>query len=213
MPASLANCTKIDEFNIEGNNVSELPVRTFRLYCQKIVFYKDLEREISNETVIWRWKRDQSESLTRIKPDPKALYLHSFLPSCNHSYNASLLGEQQSSPIPTILWLFSQSNSTLQHCWNSFSTILCLISTLVSMETILMEQMFLYLILLIELLRLPTTFECDFRDILISAANIFLLILRIIFFIAWKCWTMSPCPGITLNISQLGHPSNLLQFK
>ena len=26
IPASLANCTKIDEFNIEGNNVSELPV-------------------------------------------------------------------------------------------------------------------------------------------------------------------------------------------
>ena len=26
VPASLANCTKIDEFNIEGNNVSELPV-------------------------------------------------------------------------------------------------------------------------------------------------------------------------------------------
>ena len=51
VPASLANCTKIDEFNIEGNNVSELPVRTFRFYCQKIVFYKDLEREISNETV------------------------------------------------------------------------------------------------------------------------------------------------------------------
>lgn len=24
---------------------------------------------------------------------------------------------------------------------------------------------------------------------------------------------MSPCPGITLNISQLGHPSSLLQFK
>ena len=51
VPASLANCTKIDEFNIEGNNVSELPVRTFRLYCQKIVFYEDLEREIPNETV------------------------------------------------------------------------------------------------------------------------------------------------------------------
>ena len=29
IPASLANCTKIDEFNIEGNNVSELPVSTF----------------------------------------------------------------------------------------------------------------------------------------------------------------------------------------
>lgn len=173
VPASLANCTKIDEFNIEGNNVSELPVRTFRLYCQKIVFYKDLEREISNETVRWRWKRDQSESLTRIKPDPKALYLHSFLPSCNHSYNASLLGEQQSSPIPTILWLFSQSNSTLQHCWNSFSTILCLISTLVSMETILMEQIFLYLILLIEMLRLSTTFECDFRDYLYQQLTFF----------------------------------------
>lgn len=26
LPATLANCTKIDEFNIEGNNISELPV-------------------------------------------------------------------------------------------------------------------------------------------------------------------------------------------
>ena len=100
-------------------------------------------------------------------------FLPSFLPSCIHSYNASLLGEQQSSPIPTILWLFSQSNSTLQHCWNSFSTILCLISTLVSMETILMEQMFLYLILLIELLRLSATFECDFRDYLYQQLTFF----------------------------------------
>ena len=28
MPKSLGNCVNMDEFNIEGNNISQLPVRT-----------------------------------------------------------------------------------------------------------------------------------------------------------------------------------------
>ena len=36
LPATLANCTKIDEFNIEGNNISELPVSGKSLFINHI---------------------------------------------------------------------------------------------------------------------------------------------------------------------------------
>ena len=39
LPTTLANCTKIDEFNIEGNNISELPVSGKQLLSMKCVPY------------------------------------------------------------------------------------------------------------------------------------------------------------------------------
>ena len=52
VPASLANCTKIDEFNIEGNNVAELPVSKVLLsfyFCMDYFMRTHLNRYFVKE--------------------------------------------------------------------------------------------------------------------------------------------------------------------
>ena len=47
VPASLANCTKIDEFNIEGNNVSELPVSIILLLSHVQIILQVVTRGVT----------------------------------------------------------------------------------------------------------------------------------------------------------------------
>jgi len=63
VPESLSNCVNMDEFNVEGNNISQLPVRTLRLLTYLLTYLY----AFSALTLLVGWQEDHLACKSKTK--------------------------------------------------------------------------------------------------------------------------------------------------